>query len=91
VRRTLGLGDDGGRYQAVVKAHKIVAFLTIEGGHQIDDNPRVLQMYSSWGTVDHADAFSKQQLGGLLDGPAGAQGANGFRRRNGAGDSRVSD
>lgn len=31
--------------ERLVKAHKIAAFLTIEGGHAIDDDPRVLRMY----------------------------------------------
>jgi membrane dipeptidase len=33
----------------IVKAHKIAAFLTIEGGHQIDDDLRVLRMYYKLG------------------------------------------
>lgn len=35
--------------QRIVKAQKIAAFLTIEGGHQIDDDLRVLRMYYQLG------------------------------------------
>src|SRR5215831_6840879 len=35
--------------QRIVKAHKIAAFLTIEGGHAIDDDLRVLRMYHALG------------------------------------------
>src|SRR5215472_1373908 len=42
----------------IVKAHKISAFLTIEGGHAIDDDLRVLRMYYRLGirsmTLTHA-------------------------------------
>ena len=42
----------------IVKAHKIAAFLTVEGGHTIDDDLRVLRMYLPVGhTIDDADAF----------------------------------
>jgi membrane dipeptidase len=34
--------------ERIVKAHKIAAFLTIEGGHAIDDDLRVLRTYSGW-------------------------------------------
>lgn len=44
--------------ERVVKAHKIAAFLTIEGGHAIDDDLRVLRMYYQLGirsmTLTHA-------------------------------------
>lgn len=44
--------------ERLVKAHKIAAFLTIEGGHAIDDDPRVLRMYYQLGigsmTLTHA-------------------------------------
>jgi len=33
----------------IVKAHKIAAFLTVEGGHTIDDDLRVLRMYYQLG------------------------------------------
>jgi len=35
--------------ERIVKAKKIAAFLTIEGGHQIDDDLRVLRMYYQLG------------------------------------------
>lgn len=35
--------------ERIVKAHKIAAFLTIEGGHAIDDDLRVLRMYYQLG------------------------------------------
>lgn len=35
--------------ERLVKTHKIAAFLTIEGGHAIDDDPRVLRMYHQLG------------------------------------------
>src|SRR5262249_61497158 len=35
--------------ERIVKAHKIAAFLTIEGGHAIDDDLRVLRMYHALG------------------------------------------
>jgi microsomal dipeptidase-like Zn-dependent dipeptidase len=35
--------------ERIVKAKEIAAFLTIEGGHQIDDDPRVLRMYCQLG------------------------------------------
>ena len=35
--------------ERIVKAHKIAAFLTIEGGHTIDDDLRVLRMYYQLG------------------------------------------
>ena len=42
----------------IVKARKIAAFLTVEGGHTIDDDLRVLRMYLPVGhTIDDADAF----------------------------------
>jgi len=44
--------------QRIVKTHKIAAFLTIEGGHAIDDDLRVLRMYYQLGirsmTLTHA-------------------------------------
>ena len=44
--------------ERIVKAHKIAAFLTIEGGHAIDDDLRVLRMYYQLGirsmTLTHA-------------------------------------
>ncbi|HEX8881732.1 MAG TPA: dipeptidase [Candidatus Acidoferrum sp.] len=44
--------------ERIVKAHKIAAFLTIEGGHAIDDDLRVLRMYYHLGirsmTLTHA-------------------------------------
>jgi len=44
--------------ERIVKAHKISAFLTIEGGHTIDDDVRVLRMYYRLGirsmTLTHA-------------------------------------
>ena len=44
--------------ERIVKAHKIAAFLTIEGGHAIDDDLRVLRMYHRLGvrsmTLTHA-------------------------------------
>lgn len=44
--------------ERIVKAHKIAAFLTIEGGHTIDDDLRVLRMYYHLGirsmTLTHA-------------------------------------
>lgn len=44
--------------ERIVKAHKISAFLTIEGGHTIDDDLRVLRMYYRLGmrsmTLTHA-------------------------------------
>jgi membrane dipeptidase len=33
----------------IVKSHKIAAFLTVEGGHTIDDDLRVLRMYYQLG------------------------------------------
>src|SRR5262245_43640220 len=35
--------------ERIVKTHKIAAFLTIEGGHAIDDDLRVLRMYYALG------------------------------------------
>ncbi|HLW76880.1 MAG TPA: dipeptidase, partial [Bryobacteraceae bacterium] len=35
--------------ERIVKAHKIAAFLTLEGGHQIDDDLGVLRMYRRMG------------------------------------------
>ena len=35
--------------ERIVKTHKIAAFLTIEGGHAIDDDLRVLRMYHALG------------------------------------------
>ena len=35
--------------ERIVKAKKIAAFLTIEGGHQIDDDLRVLRIYCQLG------------------------------------------
>src|SRR5262245_36631195 len=44
--------------ERIVKDHKIAAFLTIEGGHAIDDDLRVLRMYYQLGirsmTLTHA-------------------------------------
>src|SRR5215475_11177875 len=44
--------------ERIVKTHKIAAFLTIEGGHAIDDDLRVLRMYYALGirsmTLTHA-------------------------------------
>lgn len=44
--------------ERIVKANKIAAFLTIEGGHSIDDDLRVLRMYHRLGvrsmTLTHA-------------------------------------
>jgi membrane dipeptidase len=44
--------------ERIVKAHKIAAFLTIEGGHAIDDDLRVLRSYYQLGirsmTLTHA-------------------------------------
>lgn len=44
--------------ERIVKAHKIAALLTIEGGHAIDDDLRVLRMYHRLGirsmTLTHA-------------------------------------
>src|SRR5215470_18074592 len=44
--------------ERIVKAHKIAAFLTIEGGHTIDDDVRVLRLYYRLGirsmTLTHA-------------------------------------
>ena len=44
--------------ERIVKAHKIAAFLTIEGGHSIDDDLRVLRTYYRLGirsiTLTHA-------------------------------------
>ena len=44
--------------ERIVKAHRIAAFLTIEGGHAIDDDLRVLRMYYQLGirsmTLTHA-------------------------------------
>jgi membrane dipeptidase len=39
------LATNAADIQRIVKAGKISAFLTIEGGHQIDDDLRVLRMY----------------------------------------------
>ena len=44
--------------ERIVKAHKIAAILTVEGGHAIDDDLRVLRMYHKLGiqsmTLTHA-------------------------------------
>jgi membrane dipeptidase len=43
------LATNSADIQRIVKAGKISAFLTIEGGHQIDDDLRVLRMYYKLG------------------------------------------
>jgi membrane dipeptidase len=64
--------------ERVVKSHKIAAFLTLEGGHQIDDDLAVLRMYYRMGirgmTLTHfrnnnwADSSTdKPQHNGLTD------------------------
>src|SRR5215470_11847950 len=64
--------------ERIVKAHKIAAFLTIEGGHAIDDDLRVLRMYHALGirsmTLTHsrntnwaASASDRAAHNGLTD------------------------
>jgi membrane dipeptidase len=52
------LATTAAEIERIVKAHKISAFLTIEGGHTIDDDLRVLRMYYRLGirsmTLTHA-------------------------------------
>src|SRR5277367_3575948 len=43
------LATNSADIQRIVKSGKISAFLTIEGGHQIDDDLRVLRMYYKLG------------------------------------------
>src|SRR6202046_133961 len=43
------LATNAADIQRIVKSGKISAFLTIEGGHQIDDDLRVLRMYYKLG------------------------------------------
>jgi membrane dipeptidase len=43
------LATDASSIERVVKSHKIAAFLTLEGGHQIDDDLGVLRMYYRMG------------------------------------------
>src|SRR5258705_5770267 len=63
--------------QRIVNAGKIAAFLTVEGGHTIADDLRVLRLYYQLGiTVDDSDAFAQQQLGGFRDRRAGPQRAD---------------
>jgi membrane dipeptidase len=52
------LAKSAGDIERIVKAHKIAALLTLEGGHTIDDDLRVLRMYYRLGirsmTLTHA-------------------------------------
>jgi membrane dipeptidase len=54
----IALATTAADIERIVKAHKISAFLTIEGGHTIDDDLRVLRMYYRLGirsmTLTHA-------------------------------------
>ena len=54
----IALATTAADIERIVKAHKITAFLTIEGGHTIDDDLRVLRMYHQLGirsmTLTHA-------------------------------------
>jgi membrane dipeptidase len=43
------LATNAAAIERVVKSHKIAAFLTLEGGHQIDDDLAVLRMYYRMG------------------------------------------
>lgn len=43
------LATNAAAIERIVKAHKIAAFLTLEGGHQIDDDLAVLRMYYRMG------------------------------------------
>jgi membrane dipeptidase len=43
------LATNASAIERVVKSHKIAAFLTLEGGHQIDDDLAVLRMYYRMG------------------------------------------
>ena len=54
------LATNSADIQRIVKSGKISAFLTIEGGHQIDDDLRVLRMYYKLEhPVDDAHAFQE--------------------------------
>ncbi len=73
--------------ERIVNAGKIAAFLTVEGGHTIDDDLRVMRMYYQLGirsmTLTHSrnndwadSATDEPAHNGLTDEPAG----NGSRR-----------
>ena len=61
----------------IVKAQKIAVFLTIEGGHTIDDDLRVLRMYYQLGMRSMTLTHSRNNnWAGFGDGQAGSQRAN---------------
>jgi membrane dipeptidase len=45
----IALATTAADIERIVRSGKISAFLTIEGGHQIDDDLRVLRMYYQLG------------------------------------------
>jgi len=48
-KNKIDLATTAADIKRIVKSHKIAAFLTIEGGHTIDDDLRVLRMYYQLG------------------------------------------